>query len=122
MLRGVVVADETFIGDKLKNKHQQGKPKRQPGGKGAQSGPQYGKTAVLSLIDKATGEVRSRVVPNTTGATLRKAIAEHVDMAGSTLHTDGYGPYFQIGAEFLAHESVDHSSNEYVRYCGKRMV
>ncbi len=47
------------------------------------------KTPVLSLIDTATGvvPVQDRV-PDVTGATLRKAIAEPVNMSASTLVTD----------------------------------
>ncbi len=73
------------------------------------------KIPVLSLIDRNTGEVRSRVVPDVTGATLRKAIAEQVDMAGSILYTDAAPSYRQLGTEFQRHAWVDHSSNEYVR-------
>ena len=36
-------------------------------------------------------------------------------MAGSVLFTDQHGGYLQIGREFQAHESVDHSKAEYVR-------
>lgn len=118
MLRGTVVADGTFVGGKPKNRHRQGKTRPSgPGGKGRHDRvkPTENKTAVLSLVDKATGEVRSQVVPDVTGATLRKAIAEQVDMGDTTLHTDGYGPYRAIGAEMAGHEYVDHSRAEYVR-------
>jgi transposase-like protein len=116
MLRGTVVADETFMGGKPKNRHRQGRPLRLPT-EAKRTGPQD-KTPVLSLIDRETGEVRSAVVPDVTGATLRKAISEQVDMAATTLHTDASGPYKAIANEFLAHEYVDHSSYEYVRADG----
>jgi transposase-like protein len=114
MMRGVVVADETFIGGKPKNRHQQGKARMySPGGSGKRGGPFEGKTAVLSLV--SGGEVRSQVVPDVTGATLRKVIAEQVDMAASTLHTDAGKQYRPLGQEFAEHEFVDHSEREYVR-------
>jgi len=69
----------------------------------------------VSVVDAETGEVRSAVVPDVTGATLRKAIAEQVDPAATTLHTDSSAAYRKIAGEFLAHESVDHYSGEYVR-------
>jgi len=114
MLRGTIVADETFIGGLPKNKHQQGRAKRLPDGAGARS-TYAPKTAVLSLVSKETGEVRSKVVADVTGHTLRKVMAEQVDMAGSTLHTDASLAYRQMGAEFIDHQYVDHSSHEYVR-------
>ena len=114
MLAGTVVADETFFGGKPKNRHQQGK-QRSVRATDKGSGGFAHKTPVLSLVNKATGEVRSRVVPEVTGATLRKAIAEQVDMAATHLHTDASGPYKSIGAEFAAHSYVDHSRSEYVR-------
>ncbi len=70
---------------------------------------------VLSLVNKETGEVRSHVVADVNGNTLRKFMSEHVDMAGSVLRTDGGLQYRQMGAEFISHAHVDHSSHEYVR-------
>jgi hypothetical protein len=67
------------------------------------------------LVNTTTGQVRSKVVPDVTGATLRKAIAERVDMAHSILHTDKASWYRTLGHEFVAHESVDHGTGEYVR-------
>ena len=107
MLRGTVVADETWVGGDPMNRHNR-KPYRSVSTK-------TDKTIVFSLVSPSTGEVRSRVVPNVQGHTLRKAIAEQVDMAGSVLHTDAAGYYRQLGQEFVQHEWVDHSSGEYVR-------
>jgi transposase-like protein len=73
------------------------------------------KTPVLSLVNRNTGEVRSRVIPDVTAATLRKAIAEQVDMAGSRLMTDGGMQYRQFAADFQSHEWVNHLEGEYVR-------
>jgi len=55
------------------------------------------------------------VIPDVTGATIRKAIAENVDMANSDLHTDGYKSYRPLKSEFRSHEWVDHRGGEYVR-------
>lgn len=112
-MRGTIVADETWIGGNPKNRHaSQRKPVR--------IGPDHGnlntdKVSVLSLINATTGEARSAVVPDVTGLTLRKAIAEQVDMAGSRLYTDGGPGYRQFSADFISHEWVDHSAGEYVR-------
>ena len=113
-MTGTIVADETWIGGKPSNRHASAtktavRVKRVEGNMNTE------KTPVLSLVNTTTGEVRSRVVPNVTGAVLRKVIAEQVDIAGSTLHTDSGSWYPQIGQEFAAHESVNHLAGEYVR-------
>ena len=107
-MRGVIVADETWIG---------GLPKWRKGHKYGQGGQgRSDKTPVLTLIDAERGVARSAVVPNVTGAVLRKAISQNVDMAASVLHTDESRSYRQIGMAFLAHETVDHNAEEWVRY------
>ena len=107
---GTVVADETFIGGKPKNKHQQGRPAR-IGGAGGKAHLQ----PVLSLVNRDTGEIRSRVVPDVNAATLRKVIADQVHMSASHLHTDAGTQYRAMGKEFASHQWVDHSHYEYVR-------
>jgi transposase-like protein len=72
------------------------------------------KTPVLSLVNAETGEVRSRVVPRVDGHNLRKAMSEQIDMANSTLWTDEGSWYNQIGEEFIEHNTVNHSQDEYV--------
>jgi transposase-like protein len=112
LLSGTIVADETFIGGKPKNKHASRRGKYGPGAR-SDLAP---KTPVLSLVNTTTGEVRSRVIPNVTGPTLRDALVEQVDTATSTLHTDAAPQYREVGRKFVGgHGWVDHSSGEYVR-------
>lgn len=116
-MRGVVVADETYFGGHRRNKmHPKPVTKPVPIKPGEMRNPHFGKTIVLSLIDKETGEARSRIIPNVTGATLQKAIAEQVDMANSVLYTDDNKAYGTFAQEFIAHETVNHAQDEYVRY------
>lgn len=120
MLSGTIVADETWIGGDPNNRNGGWRRDRVnaepvpvvPGE--AHKNRKTDKTPVLSLIDTTTGEVRSRVVPDVSGATLRKVIAENVEMPNSQLWTDKAGGYRHLGAEFVSHESVDHSKAEYV--------
>jgi transposase-like protein len=114
MLRGTVVADETFIGGRPKNKHRQGKQSKvKATGRG--SGGTAHLTPVLSLVNKETGEVRSHVVADVTGPSLKKVISEHVDVPATSLMTDAGAQYKALGREFASHETVDHGAWEYVR-------
>lgn len=119
LLSATIVADETWIRGKPKNRHQQGKPRPYgPGGGGRhQRGNLFeDKISVMSLISEDTGGMPSAVVPDVTGATLRKALQDKVDVPNATLHTDRAGPYRKINGEFAGHRSVDHQDREYVRY------
>jgi transposase-like protein len=120
MMRGAIVADETFVGGKAKNRHKGQRLSRHDGivpmVPGDHRSQYANKTAVLSLIDRGTGRSYSRVIPDITGATLRKAIAEQVDMSATTLYTDEAAAYRTFEAEFAAHKTVNHSEDEYVRY------
>ncbi len=112
-LSGTIVADETWIGGDPKNRH--ASKATEPIPYKPHGNAKTDKVSVLSLVEKGTGEVRSRIVPDVTGATLRKVIAEQVNMADSHLHTDGWRGYLPVGAEFVSHESVNHDAGEYVR-------
>lgn len=118
---GVVVADETFIGGEPKNRHSSVRNTPVPLRPGERRG-HTDKASVLSLINTATGEVRSKVIPDVTGATLRKAIAEQADMGRTELHTDEWSGYKPVTPELLAHRTVNHSDDEYVRREGGRMI
>jgi transposase-like protein len=110
-LVGTIAADETYIGGSTRNKHGHSRT----GGVPAWARKFDNKTIVFALVHRESGEVRSRVVPDVTSATLRKAIAEHVNMADSDLMTDEGRWYEQIGSEFRSHETVNHSAWEYGR-------
>jgi transposase-like protein len=125
-LAGTVVADETFIGgdpqrmNSATRRRSEGQPERIT--PGSRPNAHTAKTPVLSLVNTTTGEVRSRVVPDVTGHTLRKAIAEQVDMSRSHLRTDEGSWYRQLGTEFLSHKTVNHSAGQYVRYEDREVV
>jgi transposase-like protein len=137
-MAGVVEADETFIGGRVGNRHKS--KRRRPVVLAQSDGPQMilpglgrpvptrgpggpvGKTPVLSLISVETGQARSVVIPDVTGATLRKAIAERVRMSDTVLHTDEHKGYKWLASELAGHETVNHSKDEYVRYTGAGIV
>jgi transposase-like protein len=103
---GNVVMDETYIGGNPINQHAS---QRVP----VKRGRGTSKTPVISLIDAETGEIRSAVVAKVNGRTLRKHIAENVDMAFSTLHTDALSAYMKIGTTMAGHHVVDHKAGQY---------
>jgi transposase-like protein len=109
-LIGDIVVDETYIGGDPRNWHAND-PRREgmKRGRGAAH-----KTPVLAIIDAKTGEARSRVVPNVSGRTLRKAIAENVILGESTLHSDKWTGYIGVGQEMAGHHRVDHDAGEYI--------
>lgn len=102
-----MVADETWVGGKPKNRHAD----KRVGSKQGKTN----KTPVVSLIHAETGQVRSQVVANVSGKTLKSVIAKHVDMAETTLHTDSAGSYGTFAADLAGHAHVNHTAGEYVR-------
>ena len=112
-MRGTIVADETWIGGDPRNRH--ASHRNLPVAVKPGESKKTAKTPVLSLINATTGEVRSRIIPDVSGPTLRKVMSEHVDMAASHLWSDGWMPYRQFSRDFLSHEWVDHEDGEYVR-------
>jgi len=107
LISGTVVADETYVGGEPKNRHASAYKERD--GRGTEKVP------VVSLIDTATGEVRSHVVADVSGVTLGRILMGNVDPVGSTLVTDQFKGYNLAGSFFSKHETVNHSAGEYVR-------
>jgi transposase-like protein len=113
-LRGTIVADEAWMGgDPTKDTRLQAKGYGRPVVPGQNA--RTDKQPIQTIVSKETGEVRTRVIPNATGATLQKVLAEHVDAAGSVLHTDSNSAYNAVGRQFVSHETVNHLAGEYVR-------
>lgn len=114
----VVEADETYFG-KLETPRPSAQRKGRPFTKGGRSGP-AGKRSVLSLVERG-GRVRSFHVDHATAANVRDIVFTNVSRE-SALHTDESALYTYLGKAFAAHETVHHSSGEYVRYDGDRVI
>lgn len=104
-MNGEVEVDETFVGGKAKNMHKAKRDKVIDG-----RGP-VNKTIVQGIL-KRGGEVRTMVVKNTEGPTLRGNVLRNVDRS-TTVYTDAAPAYIDLNRS-LVHQSVDHVI-EYVK-------
>jgi transposase-like protein len=111
LFSGVVVADETWIGGDPANKHRDRVARDDLGNMVHRTE----KTPVLSLVEKRTGEVRSRVVPRVNTANLRRVIEQEVDVPHTLFHTDSASCYNEFDWRAAGHKRVDHAVGEYVR-------
>jgi transposase-like protein len=74
----------------------------------------YGdKRKVVTLVERG-GKARSVKVETVTAREVRKVVLDNADIA-SHLRTDQAHIYRAIGRQFASHESVDHSTEEWVR-------
>jgi hypothetical protein len=72
------------------------------------------KNAVLSLVDRNSGQVRSFHIDGTSAADIVPIIKANVAKE-TAMMTDEGGHYFALGDHFASHESVSHKADEYVR-------
>jgi transposase-like protein len=105
MLKGIVEADEVFIGGKEENRHFQ---KRLNLGSG-----HAGKAVVMGMRERGQGG-RARAFPIISNGriALEKAIIDNVEK-GSTIHTDEYAAYNKLPKLNYNHASVNHYIYEY---------
>ena len=100
---GPVEVDETYVGSKRKN---MSKAKRkQLTGRGT-----VGKTAVAGMKDRASNQVRAKVVENTKSETTSRFIIEHAGPETQVYTDDALGYHFLPN-----HDTVKHSVGEYVK-------
>lgn len=97
---GEVEADETYVGGLAKNMREH-KREAKIKGRGAS-----GKAVVMGLLERK-GEVRAKVIPDTTKQTLHSEVKKHVE-TGSQLFTDSFPAYEGLSGDYL-HEMVDHA-------------
>lgn len=114
LMSGVVASDETWYGGKPANRSKS----RRPRDAQRWDSPRTTKPTILALVDTATGEVRSQVIADVKGSTLKSAIAEEVEIGATTLVTDEGSGYRVLSGEVKGHETVNHSVEEYVNERG----
>lgn len=97
-LRGIVEADETYVGGVRKGKR----------GRGA-----AGKTAVVGLVARQ-GDVRCKVVEKVNGETLLGNIQENV-AKDATIYSDELNVYKKLTKLGFTHDTVSHGIGQFAR-------
>src|SRR5258706_6736402 len=92
-MSGHVEVDETFIGGLARNMHKSKKAHLSRTGF-------IGKVAVMGLLERHGGEVRTMVVPGTSRAILEPKVREHVE-AGSNVYSDAHSAYDNLDDAFV---------------------
>jgi transposase-like protein len=105
-LGGIVEVDETFVGGKAKNRHQD----KRGDGSGGTGGA--GKAIVAGAV-RRKGNVVTRVIENVQASTLIEFIREAVSTKVSLLCTDQWVGYKHLNKDF-PHATIDHARGQYV--------
>jgi transposase len=109
LLTGAVEADETLIGPKtMRNSERR---KREALGWDRKRYDNERKTMVFAAVER-DGRVRARVVPNSSGPTLRTIVTGNVE-PGSILYTDEWAGYHALGDTY-DHRTIRHRERIYV--------
>jgi transposase-like protein len=106
----IVEADETYYG-RAKEKRLL-KKRYQPYTKGGWKDKGAARP-IIALVERG-GDLRTFHVTNADKVTVGRIVSDNIARE-SRLHTDESRLYTEIGSEFAAHETVHHSSGEYVR-------
>ncbi len=108
LLKGIVEADETFVGGRPRRKQYHAGP-ADP----TKLGRAHDKVPVFAMVERG-GEVRASPVANVTAQTLRAELEGHV-APSSHIMTDDYRSYRKATRGFAKHSRVNHSIREYAR-------
>lgn len=104
LLQGIIEADETYIGGKNKNRHNDKKTKGGQGRGGEDKQPVFG-------VIERDGKVSARTVKDTGKKTLQNIIMEKVKK-GSTIMTDEWLAYNGLNKKYV-HKVIKHKENQY---------
>ena len=109
----IVEADETYYGSVAPEKKRKNTTHSKPFKAGGKSGPSN-KRPILALVERG-GRVRTFHVPVANKENVQKIVIDNIDRE-SHLHTDESRLYTGAENHFAGHETVHHSSDEYVRF------
>jgi transposase-like protein len=108
MLRGIVEADETYVGGKPRNRLHGIEGRRE-----AARARRDNKAVVLGAVERG-GNVRLRLAPDAKSETVKGFLAEVVDDDAEAIYTDENRVYHGIEDDNTRHETVNHSAEEWV--------
>ncbi len=108
-LRGIVEADEAYIGGSWEKMNRKRRRVIEASGKTAYSSKQ----AVFGMVERG-GRVRAYAIKNAKAGTLLPKLRDSIHH-DATVYTDAAEFYTHINEYFLHHSSVNHSLKEYVR-------
>ena len=100
-LSGVVEADQTYVGGKMK-------------GAGGGGPTVHGQKAVVFVLVSRNGDSYAEHVTSESAASLQGVMRDLVK-PDTAIMTDQHKSYTGLDAHFKSHERVDHSAGEYVR-------
>jgi transposase-like protein len=104
LLSGVVEADETYIGGKLRAGNRPDAARQR----------MTNKSVVVGAIERG-GKLRVRVIPDAGQEHVHRFLDEVVDDDAEAIYTDSHRSYRGIGDENTVHEYVNHAADEWVR-------
>jgi transposase-like protein len=107
-LRGIIEADETYVGGKHGSKPVSVRRQRKPNTWGNAN-----KTAVFGMVQRG-GKVRAWALPDGTAKQIPPLLKKH-GHRDATLYTDSAMFYRHQDEHFLRHETINHDLEEYVR-------
>lgn len=110
ILRGVVEADETYLGGKRRKGEasKRDKDDDQPKGRGGS------RKVMVAVAVEREGRAKAKKAGTHSEMSLANFVRLNVDL-GSVLCTDELPAYRWIGSKFPAHLTVNHSADEWVR-------
>lgn len=104
-LRGIIEVDETFIGGRESNKHENKKLKQ---GRGS-----VGKTPVLGMRERG-GNTKAFVLDGSDLGTIQQCLFDNIEI-GSTIYSDEHPSYSGLDGLFFKHSAVNHSAGHFAR-------
>jgi hypothetical protein len=104
LLKGVVEADETYVGGSLVNKHQKEKQSKQYDTCGMMH-----KTPVLGMLQRK-GKILVQVLNRAHGQEIQPILKSSLDKS-TELVTDGFGGYANLKHYFSKHIVLNHTKN-----------